>query len=168
MFDPTIFDNLKVVLEGAVYDLDLSSEIEVINRSDLVDLATMGRAYSIQFISRASSQEIVAEIQINTQLMDIAGELLEQNKKEIGVQLIIQYHLKLLDDRNITPVRDKLIHIWQSRPQIKHTITYDVDYSKMKLHTFALDFDRKIDESQISDISSIVNLTHKTLKVLEE
>ena len=27
MFDPTIYDNIKVVLEGAVYDLDLEGKI---------------------------------------------------------------------------------------------------------------------------------------------
>ena len=39
MFDPTAYDNLKVILEGAVYDLDLSGELKIIERNDIVDLA---------------------------------------------------------------------------------------------------------------------------------
>ncbi|QNG61538.1 hypothetical protein H4O14_08705 [Bacillus sp. PAMC26568] len=38
MFDPTAFDNLKVVLEGEIYDADLEGIIEVIKRKDIVDL----------------------------------------------------------------------------------------------------------------------------------
>ena len=49
MFDPTIFDNLKVVAEGAVYDLDLQGEILITNRIDQVDLATLSRYYAITF-----------------------------------------------------------------------------------------------------------------------
>ncbi|UOK56770.1 hypothetical protein MGI18_18515 [Bacillus sp. OVS6] len=49
MFDPTAFDNLKVVLEGAIYDADLGGFITVIGRKDLVDLAAMSRCYQNTF-----------------------------------------------------------------------------------------------------------------------
>lgn len=38
MFDPTAFDNMKVVIEGAIYDLDLDGEISIIDRNDLLIL----------------------------------------------------------------------------------------------------------------------------------
>jgi hypothetical protein len=47
MFDPTVFDNLKVIIEGAIYDLDLDGELQVVNRRDLVDLANMSRQFSM-------------------------------------------------------------------------------------------------------------------------
>ncbi|WP_455663148.1 hypothetical protein [Pradoshia sp.] len=47
MFDPTVFENLKVVTEGAFYDLDLSGELAVIDRHDYIDLAHMSRNYEI-------------------------------------------------------------------------------------------------------------------------
>ncbi len=34
MFDPTAFDNLKVIVEGAVYDFDLHGDILVTDRKD--------------------------------------------------------------------------------------------------------------------------------------
>lgn len=49
MFDPTIYENVKVVLEGELYDRDLDGEITITNRSDLVDLATLSRTYVVAF-----------------------------------------------------------------------------------------------------------------------
>lgn len=36
MFDPTAFDNLKVIVEGAVYDFDLHGDILVTDRKDMI------------------------------------------------------------------------------------------------------------------------------------
>ncbi|MCV9888442.1 hypothetical protein [Metabacillus halosaccharovorans] len=47
MFDPTVFDNLKVVIEGYIYDMDIDEQISVTDRSDIIDLAKMSRQYSI-------------------------------------------------------------------------------------------------------------------------
>jgi hypothetical protein len=41
MFDPTAFDNMKVVLEGALYDLDIMGEIIITDRNDLFNTAKM-------------------------------------------------------------------------------------------------------------------------------
>jgi len=49
MFDPTAFDNLKVVLEGAGYDFDLGGEIDIVDRKDLFDFAHYERKYQIQY-----------------------------------------------------------------------------------------------------------------------
>ncbi|PQD96983.1 hypothetical protein CYL18_03645 [Pradoshia eiseniae] len=47
MFDPTVFENLKVVAEGAFYDFDLDGDIAVIDRHDFIDLAHMSRKFEI-------------------------------------------------------------------------------------------------------------------------
>ncbi len=49
MFDPTAFDNLKVIVEGAVYDFDLHGDILVTDRKDMMDLASLSRIYHISF-----------------------------------------------------------------------------------------------------------------------
>ena len=44
MFDPTVFDNLKVAVENEFYDLDnLDRIIDITNRRDLLDMAVMSR-----------------------------------------------------------------------------------------------------------------------------
>ncbi len=49
LFDPTAFDNMKVVLEGAVYDRDILGDILVVKRDDLVNLATLSRQFMMEF-----------------------------------------------------------------------------------------------------------------------
>lgn len=76
MFDPTVFDNLKVVIEGYIYDLDLGNEISIIHRSDVIDMATMSRKYSIQFVSDHFRSTFV-QVDINMDQQQLAGELLQ-------------------------------------------------------------------------------------------
>lgn len=73
MFDPTIFDNLKVTLEGALYDLDREEALSVIGREDLVDLASMGRTFRMRF--RRLEGTCVGEVTLRSELDDFAGEL---------------------------------------------------------------------------------------------
>jgi hypothetical protein len=76
MFDPTIFENLKVGIENAVYDLDnLDEIIRVTDRKDLLDMATLSRSFSLRFeLARPSTTS--AEICLETGLRDLAAEIL--------------------------------------------------------------------------------------------
>lgn len=49
MFDPTAFDNMKVVIEGALYDLDICGEIVITDRNDSFNMAKMSRTFDISF-----------------------------------------------------------------------------------------------------------------------
>ncbi|GAA3327145.1 hypothetical protein GCM10020331_065930 [Ectobacillus funiculus] len=77
MFDPTVFENLKVVAEGAVYDLDLAGAILVTNRRDVIDLASMSRTYSIAFMLRDAEYDITALFSLTADVKNLAGEILE-------------------------------------------------------------------------------------------
>ncbi len=59
MFDPTAYDNLKVILEGLVYDYDLAGEIIVTKRNDLVNLADLSRTFQIHFSLTEDRKQIV-------------------------------------------------------------------------------------------------------------
>ncbi|WP_315910922.1 hypothetical protein [Xylanibacillus composti] len=76
--DPTIFDNLRVVVEGALYERDLAGEILVVERRDLVDLAAFSRSFRMKVREKApaaSSQEAVQlEFRLTSQFMDFAAE----------------------------------------------------------------------------------------------
>lgn len=168
MFDPTIFDNMKVVLEGAVYDLDLTGEILVVGRSDMVDLATMARIYSIQFVRQIAVKDVVATLQLSTQLKDIAGELLKEEKSGLGAQLVIKFKMGLKDEQICLAMQERLSKLWQYRPTIEQTISYKYDQPEYKVHNLTIDFGRKIDESHLPDLSRVINLSLKSLKLLEE
>ncbi|WP_128894071.1 hypothetical protein [Longirhabdus pacifica] len=49
MFDPTVFDNLKVIVEGTVYDAEVDKQIKILDREDHVNIANMSRMFRISF-----------------------------------------------------------------------------------------------------------------------
>ncbi|MGE6259906.1 hypothetical protein ACQKCU_18840 [Heyndrickxia sporothermodurans] len=92
MFDPTAYDNLKVVIEGAAYDLDLDGQIKVIDRKDIVDLATLSRCYEITYCLNHSS-EICAKLTLKAKLNQLATELLQAgNQKQVGAFVHISFY----------------------------------------------------------------------------
>lgn len=58
---PTVFDNLKTVLEGSIYDFEGQEVLEVVSRDDLVDLANLSRTFRVG----ALFKEIYGEIELN-------------------------------------------------------------------------------------------------------
>ena len=54
MFDPTVYDNLKVAFENYLYDLDnLDESIHITHRKDQLEMASMSREFILQFSLRS-------------------------------------------------------------------------------------------------------------------
>ena len=92
MFDTTVFDNLKVIVEGNIYDLDLEKLIVVTDRKDTIDLATMSRLYSITIAKEDNNKRYVT-IDIKMSQKQLAGELLK-TVKEPGCVVKLSFHEK--------------------------------------------------------------------------
>ncbi|WP_429311202.1 hypothetical protein [Paenibacillus mucilaginosus] len=73
VFDPTIYDNLKTVLEGACYDLDAEGAFLITGREDLVDLASYSRTFRLRL--RRTEGRCEASVALVSDLADFAGEL---------------------------------------------------------------------------------------------
>ncbi|WP_259317087.1 hypothetical protein [Heyndrickxia coagulans] len=58
MFDPTAFENMKTVFEGAAYDLDLRGEASITGRKDLVDLAECPGNTALRFSFRNGRKQV--------------------------------------------------------------------------------------------------------------
>ena len=58
---PTVFDNLKTVLEGSIYDFENQDVLEVCSRDDLVDLANLTRTFRLG----VTFTSIFGEIELN-------------------------------------------------------------------------------------------------------
>lgn len=130
MFDPTIFDNLKVVLEGAVYDLDAMDRVDIVERSDLLDVSALSRAYLIGFTLRnppaaparedakrtklpvffRSEVPIAARIRLQADLANLAAEILDDRRLlepegegpvSIGNRLTIEFEVNWLGDKSV-------------------------------------------------------------------
>ncbi|MEI5907277.1 hypothetical protein WAK64_09425 [Bacillus spongiae] len=159
MFDPTAFDNVKVVLEGALYEADLEGSIAVINRQDLVDLARMSREYRITF-QLSHVKGVNVELTLSSTLSMLSSELLMLSNQQSGANLKLTYRI---DEK--TELGAKLERIlkrcWGNR--LFEKIEYRSSESGKKLF-YKHVFNRPILEDQVDDL---IALSEKSIQSLE-
>ncbi|WP_054955861.1 hypothetical protein [Paenibacillus dakarensis] len=168
MFDPTIFENLKVAIENTVYDLDnLDGRILVTGRTDRMDMATMSRDFSLRFdlVPQTSAS---AEIRIEAFLKDLAAEILELPGEQPGCALSLRFYTKVKNvNEQCRRISNLMQVIWE--PQIAPVQTLSCVYSNEPLvynNTIELKFPRKINEDNMSDIPNLVEYMIRTLEEL--
>ena len=165
MFDPTIYENLKVVLEGAVYDLDLDHKIIVCNRKDIIDLASMSRSYHIEFKLRQDEAYPRAEIILYSGMSDLALEIRDGNEAAAGCILEVNFYTNRVD---CNPIKNTIENIWGFRPHVEQRITYIFGKESEKENKINLSFGRKINENQIEDLQDFIHFTNQTLLFLNQ
>ncbi|WP_088072133.1 hypothetical protein [Gottfriedia luciferensis] len=90
MFDPTAFDNMKVVIEGILYDKDLDGEYSIIDRNDFVNLSKMDRLFSIQFKLKENLNATSCKFSMGTTVNDLYNELINGNT-EVGCFIELEF-----------------------------------------------------------------------------
>lgn len=171
MFDPTIFDNLKVVIEGAVYDLDSLGIILVTNRVDRVDLSTMSRYYAIQFCEREEKEsQSLAEVRLYAETKDLIAEILETEDRFTGCRLEISFQCQVKDVEKECPEIHRILDkIWENRPEIvqKLSFLYNND-TNIYTDEISLEFGRKINEDQIEDMGTLIDHVLHSIQCLNQ
>jgi hypothetical protein len=165
VFDPTIYENMKVVIEGAVYDLDLAGEVLVTNRSDRVELSTMSRSYSIQF-KLLGLGDVLAELYLAAATEDLAAEILERSTMTPGCTLQIGFQMKVSEiEEDCAAIQHLLFDIWGNECTLSQKLSFTFGKSQHSPYTndIYLDFGRKFGESIIDDIPSL--LEHMVLSI---
>ncbi len=169
MFDPTIFDNLKTVMEGSIYDMDLAGDIHITDRKDLVDLSTMSRKYSIRF-ERRQSPNVYAEVQLTASLQDLSLEILElEGLEQAGCEFTIHFCTTIENEKTCDHIETELSRIWEGRPAIvqRLSFTYAKHNNQPRYdNDITLNFDRKINENQIPDFPRIFSTMIQSLECL--
>ncbi|KZE82162.1 hypothetical protein [Paenibacillus elgii] len=168
MFDPTIFDNLKVVLEGHLYDLDAEQMIRVIGREDFIDLASMKRIFSMRI--RRDEGCCQAEISMTSVLSDFAGErfrLIEPGERP-GAKLALRLDMPLSHCEHAAELHRAMADRWAEEARIRHERSAEFvpddgsgrsgggpsdEKGAYRIH---IEFIRKIDESHIDDMESLL------------
>lgn len=171
MFDPTIFDNMKVVLEGAVYDLDFAGKIVITGRIDRVELSTMSRTYAVMFREQGitANTDCTAEVRLAANISDLAAELLQMKDVAPGCQLHIRFRCYIRGMEDCLAIERRLHDIWNERPHIQQTISFVFDADEKPtsfLNEVELDFARKLDESQVDDFPELLRYVLKSLQAL--
>ncbi len=176
MFDPTVFDNVKVVLEGEVYDQDMTGAIQVSAREDLVDLASFSRTFRIAFRTKPSAGRYMAWVELSSSLRNIAAEILEQPKAEAGCLLSVSFAAAIADARGAEEINPQVIcaqadaavkAVWGGQYQLEQQVTHTYGFGKETVsHTVRLLFGRTFTEAVIDDLPELVSHTIKTLEQL--
>lgn len=167
MFDPTIFDNLKVVLEGAVYDRDLDGDWYVVDRKDIVDLATMSRQYSVSF-QLLHKKNISCTWYLASTVEQLASELTNREESLHGCSTWVEFSINTHNTKDmIQPAFNIISRIWEQR-DIRCTILQTFPNSQDVTIKVEVRFNRVIREEDIDDLQEMLHYMEDTLHALHE
>jgi hypothetical protein len=176
LFDPTIYDNLKVVFEGALYDLDREGRVLVSGREDLIDLAVMSRTFRMQV--EKSGGVCKAKFELSSGLVDFAGELRRMRLADEvpGCELRIGLWLPEEMIAHSEAFHAYLEDVWGEVAEPRHQrishfqpgTTQSIEVGARE-GTYKIDlvFHNKIDEDNMEDIAPLLDHLVGTLEFLE-
>jgi hypothetical protein len=158
MIDPTVFDNLKVVIEGYIYDLDLEREIAVIDRRDIVDLASMSRKYTIIFEGLKTRNRSVS-IEIDMPHHELSAELL-QTKEKPGCIVRVSFCEKHDTQDYDELLFKKLKRSWGKQHEVKLFLTKEITLTNVYYHhKYHVEFQSLFGEDHLEELKNIVDYT---------
>lgn len=175
MFDPIAFENMKVVLEGAFYDLDLNDELVITSRHDLIDLADMSRKYIVSCsVKGQDSTSPECKLSLLSDFKSIASEKLTGflvNRDSAGCTLSLSYNLPIIPGRDWERKAIHLLHkTWKDHnPEIalgKHSYLFK---KKEKVYmTIEIIFKDKLMELDMPMLEQIPNSILHSLILLNK
>ncbi|MED3625066.1 hypothetical protein [Neobacillus thermocopriae] len=173
MFDPTAFDNMKVIIEGALYDHDMAGDINIIDRNDWVNIAKMSRQFNISFtFPQDSKRTTSATIELQSGVSNLAAELTPEfvTSKLSGAFVKLFFTLHHPNETNYYQVIETIIlDIWGH----SRTITQQVEWNPLNSqetikNVVTIDFNRMITEEQMEDLLEMTRYMIITLEKLYE
>lgn len=184
LFDPVIFENLKVALENQLYDLDnLDNRIAIIDRKDTLDMAVMSRTWSLGFTfpQLVSDPSFKAEIVLFSSIQDLADEILQRKGAAPACSLLLRFTCQIEQPAVACPQIEQIIaSIWQRELQPKQLLiasygaeTRTTQDSGLWIplyyeNVIELPFNRRINEEQMEDLEELIEHVMMTLDALHE
>ncbi len=174
LFDPTAFDNMKVVLEGAVYDRDILGDILVVKRDDFVNLATLSRHFMMEFQLKELGfpKKCRGGIRLYASLENLSSELLTPHINEISngstVEIFIVCSEKV-ENEQADKIFNGLEDIWGKQRKIQWTTlaTKTNKNNQSFSSTFTISFDRLVKEEQMDDLVDMIEYLIQSLQLSE-
>ncbi len=173
MFDPTAFDNMKVITEGTLYDRDLNGEIAIIDRNDIFNAAKMSRMFNICFsLPEYKGDRLSAKIQLTAGLENLGAELLPDrlSEKLAGCYVVLQFFIEHEDEmEQYQAVQTIFSNIWGELRKITQTVEYNPLKKEQNIkNVITIDFERLVSEDQIADLVEMIDFMISTLKGLND
>ncbi len=168
MYDPTVFENLKVAFENLLYDMDnIERKINITNRTDRMDFSIIKRDFSIEFVL-SDKQKVTAEIIIEASLEELASEILETPGKAPGCTLQLKFQKSVIEvPEEWKSIELALKEIWEDDITITQRLSFE--YGQLKknyVNTILLSFHQKIKEENIGEIDDFLSSVIETLELL--
>lgn len=170
MYDPTVFENLKVAFENQVYDLDtIERKIDITNRVDQMDFSVMGRYFAIQF-TLAGQPEVTAEIVLEASLEELAAEILEKPDTSPGCSLVLRFHKRVQQvSEQCMKIEQALHGIWEPDQKVKQILSFEYGQEASSyLNKIEVAFNHKINEEHMGELEDFLEHVLETLVVLTD
>ncbi|MEH7441606.1 hypothetical protein V7201_04635 [Bacillus sp. JJ1122] len=172
MFDPTAFENIKVVIEGAIYDRDLSGEILVIDRNDWINTAKLSRKYEITCCLPGDEHSGVnATMTLEAGLENLSAELMDMKHAAhlAGCKVVIHFSLIHRNESSLYKrIHTVLEEIWGSGRVIEQIVQiHALEDSSLVKNKASISFNRLIYENQIDDLTEMIGYMIQSLVKLK-
>jgi len=171
-FDPTAYENFKIIIEGSLYDADFTGDIKIINRSELVDLAVLSRSFEMQF-KLPDYAGLIGGIQIRASLKNLADEILFHNDSLAAAHIDVYFQYDEKDESKeemVHSLASVLRHIWGSEREILTSVTkhYHNNAYSHHVNKIVVSFNRLVTEEQADDLYELVEFAIRSLIKLSE
>ncbi|MFC7370559.1 hypothetical protein ACFQPF_02585 [Fictibacillus iocasae] len=125
MFHPSVYDNLKVVLEGAVYDADFEEKIIITGREDLLDMASAARKYKVSFSLKNGSHDMTGYVSISSSLEDLYQEKINDLPEKAGCSFEYGLTLSVMDiDEDCLSIQHILAPVYGLDAHVQQDLLY--------------------------------------------
>ncbi|MGN7388013.1 hypothetical protein [Sporosarcina sp. SAFN-015] len=168
MYDPTVFENLKVAFENRVYDLDtIDRDIRIVNRSDQMDFAVLARKFILQF-TLFHLEDVSAEIILEASLQDLADEILEAPGENPGCSLTVRFLKRVREEEEqCGQIEETLNDIWENEVLVTQTLSFIYgEDAPGYLNNIEVKFKAKINEEHMGKLPDFLNSVLDALRVL--
>lgn len=170
MFDPTVFENLKVIVEGAVYDFDLHGDILVTDRKDVMDLASLSRMYSISFqLTEPFKTMVEATFSLSVDAKNLSGEILEVPQFIPGCEMKLEFSFEMEQPEIGCEEIETLLHsIWGKERMITQKISYEYNKQAISYHNkVEVLFQKSITEDHVDDLIAVISHMIETVRTIQ-
>lgn len=172
VFDPTAFDNMKVVIEGSLYDMDISGEIVITDRNDIMNMAKLSRRFDICFkLPESKGIPVSAKIEMESHLTNLAAELLPGTPTEnqggcyVRLYFLIEQTEK---EEEYNRIQKIFVDIWGETRKIYQSVQFNpLQNGTKKRNVVTVEFDRLISEDQMDDLVEMTDFMITTLRHLQ-
>ena len=157
-------------MDGLFYDKDLSGEIVITDRNDIMNTAKLSRSYDLPFQLPSAQQETVTcKFTLSAGLKNFTAEMLQLSEELAGCIAVIEFTLKHeYSEPLFLQIEGLLTAIWGNKRAIKLTVCRDsIKAQKKAYYTGIVSFNRIIHEDQIDDLAEMTDYMLLTLEKLE-